>query len=467
MSADESKRWQKDSILAARPAIRCDSGLKTTRLKRPVRFKFSSGEFPRLTHYLFRYPAKFHPPVARALVERYTAPGDTVLDPFCGSGSLLVEAVAAGRHAIGSDVDPIAIFVTKVKLHRYQIGRLRDSWNVLLNSLKPLRRTDHEYEVRRFRDVSESLLESELEREDLWVPAIPSLQHWFRRYVVLDLARISAQIDSVSMPETHRDLFRLCFASIIRASSNADPVPVSGLEVTSHMKQLDAEGRTINPFKLFDYAGKRALAAIEEQQQVVRPETAKFVVTADATRVASAIPYEIDSVITSPPYHNAVDYYRRHQLEMFWLGLTTSQDERLKLIPAYIGRTRVPKSHPLLVDSAIDTPVAAAWEARMRSVSVDRADAFKHYVVSMRAVFGQLSELLARRKRMLLVVGHSTWNGSEIPTGRLFSELAEPNFRLADVLWYPVTNRYMSYSRHNGANINREYVLVFDRTQPR
>nr|MDQ4041145.1 site-specific DNA-methyltransferase [Actinomycetota bacterium] len=69
----------------------------------------------RYTHYLFRYPAKFHPPVAQALLERYTEPGDCVLDCFCGSGTLLVEATVAGRSAVGSDVDPVAAFVSRVK----------------------------------------------------------------------------------------------------------------------------------------------------------------------------------------------------------------------------------------------------------------------------------------------------------------------------------------------------------------
>jgi hypothetical protein len=43
----------------------------------------------------------------------------------------------------------------------------------------------------------------------------------------------------------------------------------------------------------------------------------------------------------------------------------------------------------------------------------------------------------------------------------LFVELAGPTISLAEHLWYPVVNRYMSYARHNGANIDREYVLVF------
>jgi len=64
----------------------------------------------------------------------------------------------------------------------------------------------------------------------------------------------------------------------------------------------------------------------------------------------------------------------------------------------------------------------------------------------------------------VLVVGHSSWNNSKIPTTELFGEIAGSAFTLREVLWYPIKNRYMSYSRHNGADINREYVLAFYRT---
>src|SRR4051812_36391097 len=79
----------------------------------------------RLTHYLFRYPAKFHPPVVRALIEKYTEPGDVILDPFCGSGTLLVEAATMNRRSIGLDIDPVAVAVTNAKVHRYAAHHLQ------------------------------------------------------------------------------------------------------------------------------------------------------------------------------------------------------------------------------------------------------------------------------------------------------------------------------------------------------
>ena len=68
-----------------------------------------------LTHRFYRYPARFSPQLARALIERFTDPGDVVLDPFCGGATTLVEAAALGRRAVGTDINPLAIFLARVK----------------------------------------------------------------------------------------------------------------------------------------------------------------------------------------------------------------------------------------------------------------------------------------------------------------------------------------------------------------
>jgi hypothetical protein len=329
--------------------------------------------------------------------------------------------------------------------------------------LSHLARPPAKYVALKFSDLSDAQYATEIADLLPYVPAIPNLFHWFRRYVIVDLARIREAIVTAQIPESHRLFLLVVFGSIIRTTSNADPVPVSGLEVTSWMKKRDLEGRLVDPYTLFRKATIAALAGTESFSTAVPRGTRANALQGDATEVATYCRSQVDAVLTSPPYHGAVDYYRRHQLEMFWLGLTQSQDERLALLSHYIGRPKVPGSHPWVSDE-LTTKLAKDWEGRIQKVSADRANAFRHYLVSMTRFFRAIRGRVRVGGPVLVVVGHSTWNTSEIPTTDLFMEIAGPAFKLEEVLSYPVRNHYMSYARRNNAGINREYVLVMRKT---
>lgn len=424
------------------------------------------GVHERLTHYLFRYPAKFHPPVIRALLDRYSAEGDLILDPFCGSGTLLVEASVFGRNSVGLDVDPVAVTVANAKVQRLNPKFLKASVDTVLAAVSHHRRRTADYERLQFEDLTDARYERELATVASWVPGIPNLLHWFRRYVVIDLAHLRREINTAAIPKSHRRFLSVVFASIIRNASNADPVPVSGLEVTKWMKARDEAGRVVDPFALFSAAMRSALRDAEAFRVAAQPRARVEARHGDATALENRRRIPASAVITSPPYHGAVDYYRRHQLEMFWLGLTVSQEERLALLRQYIGRPHVPPRHPWVGEPLV-TALAKEWEVRIRELSRKRADAFRHYLVAMTMFFHGLAKHLPAGAPAVLVVGHSSWNRSEIPTTALFEEIAGDDFELDEVLSYPVKNRYMSYSRHNGASISEEYVLVLRRTSHR
>jgi len=425
---------------------------------------------PNLTHYLFRYPAKFHPPIVATLLESYSLPGETVLDPFCGSGTLGVEAMRLSRHSIGIDVDPVAVAVARAKTSRLNVGHLRNSTIRVMELTNKMARSDSEYESRMFEDLDDGEFLDLARPLRSYIPEIPNILHWFRRYVIIDLAHIRRSIEESAIPRTHKNYLRVVFASIIRNCSNADPVPVSGLEVTSHMLRRDQKGRLINPFALFSRAIEKALVGAEQFRDVTSNQYQARVLQGDATEMRKLLRtsnWNIDSVITSPPYHGAVDYYRRHKLEMYWIGATKTQDDRLALMDRYIGRPAIPKRDLRLQGARLHTPLAKKWEDKIRQVSAHRANAFLHYIVSMSYFFEGLALHLNPEAPVVLVVGHSQWNGLEIPTTSLFQELAGSKFAIAEVLTYPVRNRYMSYARRNGASISKEYVLVLRKSGSR
>jgi hypothetical protein len=426
------------------------------------RFAFGAEGDGRLTHHLFRFPAKFHPPIVRQLLTEYTRPGDCVLDPFCGSGTLLVEASVLGRNSIGIDVDPLSVFVSGVKAHAIRKSSLDATATQLDNALRELERSPVELATLANRDLDETEYAEQL--NGTWVPQMPQFEHWFYRYAIVDLAVLLESINQLDAPQTHRNFFKLVFAATIRSASRADPVPVSGLEVTKVMLEKEEAGRSVEVASLFRRRLSRALTDMETFHEARETGVSCRVFRADAATLHAHLAPKVDAAITSPPYHGAVDYYRRHKLEMFWLGMTEDQTARLALLEHYLGRPKVPQRHPYVGGASLELPGVAMVEKGMRRVSGERADAFKHYAVGMsRAIAG-----VARRTKpgapFILVVGHSTWNGGSIDTSALMEELAKPHFALTDRYWYPVKNRYMSYERKNGANIDREYVLVLERS---
>jgi hypothetical protein len=67
------------------------------------------------THPYYRYPAATNPDLVRELVAAFTDPGDVVCDPFMGGGTVAVESLAAARRFIGSDLNELAVFVSRAK----------------------------------------------------------------------------------------------------------------------------------------------------------------------------------------------------------------------------------------------------------------------------------------------------------------------------------------------------------------
>jgi hypothetical protein len=124
-----------------------------------------------LTHNFYRYPARFSPIFARTAIALFTRPGDTILDPFTGSGTSLVEAFALGRNAVGIDISALAVFLAKVKtclLDQHDLQNLLEWAAQIVPGLSPANPVDVHHHWKnagyqdnlpwRFRKVAEQAL---------------------------------------------------------------------------------------------------------------------------------------------------------------------------------------------------------------------------------------------------------------------------------------------------------------------
>jgi DNA modification methylase len=423
---------------------------------RPLEFEPTAAK---RNHNVFRYPAKFHPPIARKLVELFTSPGDTVLDPFCGSGTLLVEAATLGRNSVGTDVDPLAVMVARAKTGITNVAAIRNTAEQFVAWLDEQRREDEERWGSFEKDIDEaSFAQSRLALAG-FIPALPKIDHWFRRRAVLQLAAIRRHIFETADGDAKLFL-ELCFAAILRNSSNADPVPVSGLEVTSHMLAKERLGRTVDPWRLMKRAIDKSISATADFLAERDPSATSAVHTADARTIDTRTVGPVDAVVTSPPYLTAVDYYRRHTLEMYWLGLTDDRSQRLDLMTRYIGRDRIGlRNMPEETDHARIT--AERWLPRFPGIRPERARAFRHYCDGMARALACMANVVTPGGPIIIVAGDVRFCGVPVSMLELMNDLADERLAIADHLWYPIVNRYMSYSRRNEASIAADHVIVF------
>lgn len=235
------------------------------------------------THAAHPYPAKFIPQIPRALIEALH-PGDdsAVLDPFCGSGTTLVEAATAGIPAVGIDLHPLACLISKVKVTPLECS-LEDAAKAVL------RRTTKEA-----------------------VPEIPRIDHWFSADIQVALAGLIASINR----EPHldvRDALRVAFSNIV--------VRVSRQESDTRYAAIDKNVTRQDVDEHFLRAAKSLGEAISSTWRDVPRPRVRIVNKNILRATPDDVGARVSLVVTSPPYPNAYEYWLYHKYRMYWLGM--------------------------------------------------------------------------------------------------------------------------------------------------
>lgn len=413
------------------------------------------------THSLFKFPAKFHPPIVKWALDTYHKSGD-VFDPFMGSGTVQVEALAKGISSIGIDIDPIAVFISKVKSCPLNPKTLQQDYEILRSRLLKYQDAHQEQENTSGSDITPSMYEKEI--ADLSVPPIPKIEHWFRLYVIVDLARLLSTIDKIEINPKTQAFFKACFAAIIRRVSNAEPGTVSGLEVTKIQAKLN-KTRKISVYKAFFAKVDFEIPNMSELWHAYKESGNKASVkilkgdVTDLLQKKKRLFENVSLVVTSPPYCRAVEYSRRHLLEMYWLGYVDNQIDHVALTHSYIGRRLV-----RLADwderVVFGIPKLDKTIEKVTSADLNKGRTVRHYFQSMDNFFEKLSNAVPSKTTMVCVVGNSVCCNVPIDTSSFIAHLAGKYFDTKKEFSYVIRNHHMQYGLWNGDGIKQEHVIV-------
>mgnify|MGYP001560364537 CR=1 FL=1 len=257
-----------------------------------ISWEFPDAKTRTLTHSYHPFHGKFIPQIPHTIIEHLTKPGDTVLDPFCGSGTALVEANILNRNVIGVDIAPIAVLVSKVK-------------TTFINPEK---------------------LELELERLEKMIanhkakaviPDFPDKNIWYNKKTLQELGNIWGQILTYKKRDKDLfDFFQVAFSSILKAVANRSEHWNWAFIGDNLLPKID---KYVDPYKYFSNTAKRMTAGMEEVKEVKTRSSIKILQT-DTRELSKHLKKKIDLIITSPPYCFAIDFNRYYRLSYYWFG---------------------------------------------------------------------------------------------------------------------------------------------------
>jgi hypothetical protein len=255
-------------------------------------------------HAFHSYPARMHPFTAARLIEALSAPGDVVLDPFCGSGTVLVEARRGGRRGLGYDINPLSRELTWLKT----LGP-DDAWLTELQT-EAARAAAHA-DDRRQRKAGATQRYGERDREE------------FAPHVLLELDGLRDGLSKTANAEVRRALLLVLSALLTkvsrRAGDSADRTAekrvAPGFPSRFFVKKTSELGRHLEAFR-------RSL-----------PEAAPpaLCTLGDARKLPGLAPGSVSLVVSSPPYPGVYDYVSHHDDRLRWLGLSSQQFAALEI----------------------------------------------------------------------------------------------------------------------------------------
>ena len=292
-----------------------------------------------VTHGLHPYKGKFYPQLAKGLINLCKLePGALILDPFCGSGTTLLEGYLNGFQTFGCDMNPLA-----AKIAHAKTGILDVNPDVVREAVGTL--------VSQIEGVSTHLSTT---YDHLPHGCMDEIYKWFPTPVVAKLNWLLGAIRVVS-EGIIRDFLEVVLSSIIRDVSQQDPndlrirrrkLPIEDADVFQlYMDALDTQYGRIEKF----WSVRGFSPNLFRPSKVVEGDSRTEKTILDLGLKANTI----DLVLTSPPYATALPYIDTDRLSLLvLLGMVASK--RRPIEHGLVGSREIVTSERRLMESAIE-----------------------------------------------------------------------------------------------------------------
>lgn len=387
------------------------------------------------------FPARMAPELAlRSFGRLHQA--STVLDPMAGSGIVVRHAVELGHRAIGFDIDPLAVLISR-------------AWTTPVDD-KEIKKA--------FSIVQQTALELDPHTVALpWIDydeeTAQFIEYWFGRSQILELRCLAYTLQNAentfrkSIQQPVLDILKVALSRIIVTKEQC----ASLARDTSHSRPHKvAETSNYRVFVGFE----RSVSDVRKRLQGVSLSKRASISPGDARHI-NLPNNSIDFVLTSPPYLNAIDYLRAHRLSLVWLGHTIS--ELRKIRSESIGSER---------GLAVSEPISEAIMASMGKIDLlpERYKSMiRRYTVDVSSMMKEIARVLKPGCYATLVVGDSCLKGIFVKN----SDAIVASGKIAGLKMIsrlerklPNSSRYLPLPRHGplGKRMRTEVIITMKKS---
>lgn len=384
----------------------------TNRKYKDGTWDFVKADTKEYTHCFHNYPAMMIPQIARELLNRYGTPNGWGLDPYCGTGTSLVEASIFGMNGVGCDINPLVRLIATAKTTPISLGALERYSQDLMDAV---------FKVGFSGDVPAAP-----------IPDVLNLEYWFSEDVTKRLAFLRDRVNAVG-DESVRNFFWVAFSETVRECSytrNSEfklyRMPAPKLTTfTPDVFGTFQEKVARNQAGLEAYLRKRKDVEIRVSSRN----------TANRELPETQPPNGFDLIVTSPPYGDSqttVAYGQFSRLSADWIGLEDSRKvDRISMG----GSNR--KSG--LEDSPVDSAIGA-----IRAVDKKRASQVEAFYIDLERSIGSVAPLLAKGSTVCYVVGNRRVKGVTLPTDAfIISAFGKHGFSHKETIVRNIPNKRM------------------------
>lgn len=402
---------------------------------------FNGSSTREYTHVYHDYPARMIPQVARKLIHTYGKQAKTLYDPYCGTGSSLVEGMIEGLNVFGTDINPLARLIAEAKLD-YSMNP-----DDLAQSLSDFQSTIYNKESKSY------------------IPDIKNIDYWFKKEVIGPLGKIRYYIDEIHEPHIRR-FFQIAFSETVRESSNTRKGEFKLFRYAAQKLQTYSP----DPYRIMFTKLERNLKGFTMFNSLMGKVKTKPTARILGLNSVYDIPSKelpensIDIVVTSPPYgdsHTTVAYGQYSRLSSEWLSLIDKENIDNKLM----GGKRL-KELPEFPSSSLNSAVKLIFEKNPR-----RALEVASFYVDLLSSIENVSRLLTKDGYVCYVVGNRTVNSTMLPTSDAIKDFFEfqglryiathirkiPNKRM------PARNSPTNVSGETSSTMLNEHIVVLSR----